>query len=162
MQSLKFLNSKEKREIRRKLEENYGFDGELEGALLLSTKEERIYLFSGAELLPDGFDKRVRVDRAGLYIGKILSNGILLNVEGSQIVGPHAKKNVIELDEGHLEPWVKGEDLELSPAEKEKTGGEKGIFIMKHGSDFLGTAIIKDGKAINQLSKNRRVKNLNR
>lgn len=165
MQNLKFLNSKEKREIKRRLKENYGFSGELEGSLLLSSKEEKIFLLSGAELLPDGVDKRMRVDRAGLYIGKLLSNGVLLNVEGSQLVGPHAAKNILELDEAHLELWVKGEDLELSAEEKMKIGEkgkESGVFIVRHGNDFLGCAIIKDGKALNQLSKNRRVKNLNR
>ncbi len=162
MQNLKFLNSKEKREIKRKLEDNYGFSGELEGALLLSTKEERIYLLSGAELLPDGVDKRMRIDRAGLYIGKLLTNGVLLNVEGSQLVGPSSSKNVLELDEEHLEYWVKGEDIVLSEQEKASAVEESGVFIVKHCDDFLGSAIIKEGRAMNQLSKNRRVKNLNR
>ena len=162
MQSLKFLNSKEKREIIRSLAETYGFSGELGGALLLSPKEQKIYLLSGAELLADGADKELRIDKAGLYIGKILSNGIQLNVEGSQLVGPSGTKHILEISEEHLEPWVKGEDLEPNAEEKERLGGENGIFIIKCGDDFLGSAIIKNGKIANQLSKTRRVKNLNR
>jgi NOL1/NOP2/fmu family ribosome biogenesis protein len=162
MQSLKFLNSKEKRDIIRSLADTYGFSGEMPGALLLSTKEQRIYLLSGAELLADGADKELRIDKAGLYIGKILSNGIQLSVEGCQLVGPSATKHILLLSEEHLEPWVRGEDIAPDDFEKESISGEKGIFIVKHGNDFLGSAIIKDGKIANQLSKNRRVKNLNR
>ena len=124
MQSLKFLNSKEKREIMRSLAETYGFSGELPGALLLSTKEQRIYLLSGAELLADGADKELRIDKAGLYIGKILSNGIQLSVEGSQLVGPNASRHVVELSEEHLELWVKGEDFAPDENEKESIGGD--------------------------------------
>jgi NOL1/NOP2/fmu family ribosome biogenesis protein len=161
MQNLKFLNSKEKRELKKKLAENYDFEGEIEGFILLSTKEERVYVLSGAELLPDKFDKEARVDRAGLYIGKIISNGVLLNVEGSQIIGPLAKKNILEIDDSHLEPWLKGEDFSLLEKEKSLLSSESGIFIVKHKDDFFGSAIIKNGSDLNQISKSRQLKNVN-
>jgi len=170
MQELHFLNSKEKREIIKSLTETYGFSGALEGALLISQKEKRIYLLSGAELLPDKADQELRIDKAGLYIGKMLPNGIQLNIEGSQLIGPYSSKHILELDDVHLELFVKGQDFDLSEKEFQSAAkgsdsegaGESGIFIVKYKNDFLGSAIIKNGKFQNCLSKSRWVKNLNR
>jgi NOL1/NOP2/fmu family ribosome biogenesis protein len=176
MHELHFLNSKEKREIIKSLSGTYGFSGALEGALLISQKEKRIYLLSGAELLPDQADKELRIDKAGLYIGKILSNGILLNIEGSQLIGPHSGKHILELDDDHLELFVKGQDFDLSEneiksaardeendgTEESSEAGVSGIFIVKYKDDFLSCSIIKNGKLQNNLSKSRWVKNLNR
>lgn len=162
MQNLKFLNSKERKEFFKSLEKTYGFSGELEGNLMLSPKEQKVYLFSGAGLLEPGSDKELRIDRAGLYIARHLSNGIQLNVEGSQLIGPRSTKHMLEIDEDHLEPWVKGQDFDLSAAESERIGGESGIYMVKFKDDFMGSAIIKEGKVKNQLSKIRWVKDFNR
>jgi len=162
MQNLKFLNSKERKEFYKSLEKTYGFLGELDGNLLLSPKEQKVYLLSGAELLEPGFDKELRIDRAGLYIAKYLSNGIQLNVEGSQLIGPRSTRHILEIDEDHLEPWVKGQDFDLSLGESERINGESGLFMVRFRDDFMGSAIIKEGKVRNQLSKIRWVKDFNK
>jgi NOL1/NOP2/fmu family ribosome biogenesis protein len=160
MQSLKFLNSKEKKEIMNSIISLYGFSGKLDGSLLVNSKE-KLYLLAGSEFLQDGKDQGLRIDRAGLYIGTITPSGIRLSVEGSQMVGPHATKNVLTINQAHLDPWVKGQDFLLEEDELAQTGGKNGLYILKLGDDYLGCTIVKDNKVWNCLSKNRRVKNLN-
>jgi NOL1/NOP2/fmu family ribosome biogenesis protein len=160
MQEMKFLNSKEKRDIVRSLENQYGFTGELHGNLLLNAKE-KLYLLADSEIISREQDKQLRIDRAGLHIASIAVNGLRLSVEGSQLLGPRMTKNILEIAPEHLEPWVKGQDFELYDREREQTQGRIGIYCLKLGRDFIGSTIVKDNKVQNCLSKNRWVKNLN-
>lgn len=159
MQRLNFLNSKAKREIVDSLKKSYGFEGEIPGHLMISGKD-KIFLLGENNLVRQGLDQQLRVDRAGLKIGTQTLGGIRLNIEGSQIIGPHAKKNILEIIPQHFENLVKGQDLLLEDSEL-KQANDNGLYILKSGSDFIGTGIVKDGKLWNQLSKNRKVKNLN-
>ena len=102
-----------------------------------------------------------KVMRSKFLFSKIEPEGIRLSMEGSQIIGPYAKKNVLEINKENLEPWVKGEDLILNHEEMIKTGKNKGFFIIKHKKDYLGCAKIKEEKAHNLITKTRRLKNLN-
>lgn len=162
MQKLTVLNTREKKKIVDDLKEQYGFSGVIEGSLL-TNKEQKIFLITPdiAKISRDQ-DKELRVDAAGLYIGKREVNGIRLSMEGSQIVGPHAKKHVLEIDEEHLEHWVKGEDFELSEKEQKRTGNEEGFFIIKFDNDYMGCGQIKNNNLRSMVSKERRLKNLNR
>jgi NOL1/NOP2/fmu family ribosome biogenesis protein len=160
MQRLDFLNSKGRREILEQLHRQYGFAQNIPGQLLLSGKE-KLFLLEDSEFIRSGLDKELRIDKAGLKIGTLTAGGIRLNIEGSQILGPHCTQHVLELDHDHLEPLVKGEDIFLSERELKQTEGSSGLYILKCGGDFIGSGIVKNGKVWNQLSKNRRVKNFN-
>jgi len=161
MQKLTVLNTREKKKIVDDLKEQYGFSGAIEGALMMN-KDKKIFLITPdiAQISRDQ-DKELRVDAAGLYIGKVEINGIRLSMEGSQLIGPHSNKHALEIDEEHLEPWVKGEDFELSEQEQKKTGGEDGFFIIKFGNDYIGCGQIKNNNLRSMVSKERRLKNLN-
>jgi NOL1/NOP2/fmu family ribosome biogenesis protein len=155
------LNTREKKKIVEQLEEQYGFTGGIAGALFLSTKE-KLYLLSPDIAMLDKVEEReLRIDKAGLYIGRIENNGIRLSIEGSQLIGPYACKYVLEIDEKHLEQWVRGEDFELSNDEKERISNKEGFFIVKHGKDYLGCASVKKALVKSFVSKDRRLKNLN-
>jgi NOL1/NOP2/fmu family ribosome biogenesis protein len=162
MQKLEVLNTREKKKIIDCLKEQYGFSGTIEGSLL-TNKDQKIFLITPdiAQISRDQ-DKELRVDAAGLYIGRIEINGIRLSMEGSQLIGPHSKKHVLEIDEEHLEHWVKGEDFTLSEKEQKKTGNEDGFFIIKFGNDYMGCGQIKNNNLRSLVSKERRLKNLNR
>ncbi|MBN1792639.1 hypothetical protein JW826_03060 [Candidatus Woesearchaeota archaeon] len=160
MQDLKFLNSKERRDFLSRLESLYGFRGDLPGHLLLGGKE-KVYLLGDSDLIREGKDRELRIDRAGIKIGTESLGGVRLNIEGSQILGPRCSKHVLEIDASHLGPLVKGEDFLLSDDELSQVKDEKGLFLLRLRGDFLGSAVVKDGKLLNHLSKNRRVKNLN-
>ena len=155
MQKLKILNTREKKEILNLLKDNYDFNGELEGALFKSSNDEIFLLTGGFDFIEQGKERDLRIDKAGLYIGKVEPDGIELSIEGSQLIGPSANKNILELDDDQLEAWVTGEKLELEGF----TG--QGYHIVKHKNDFLGCAKINKGKLINLSDKNRRIKNLN-
>jgi len=162
MQKLTVLNTREKKKIVDDLRELYGFAGEIEGALLISSNYRLYLLTKEIAMIDQDEQKELRIDTAGLYIGTKETSGIRLSIEGSQIVGPHSKKHVLEIDEKHLESWVKGEDFELSKEEQKKTGNEEGFFIIKFGNDYMGCCQIKKGNVRSLVSKERRLKNLNR
>jgi len=162
MQKLTVLNTREKKKIIDDLKELYGFSGTMEGSLL-TNKEQKLFLITpDISKISRDEDKELRLDAAGLYIGKIEINGIRLSMEGSQLVGPHSDKHVLEIDEEHLEPWVKGEDFTLSEKEQKRINDEEGFFIIKFDNDYIGCAQIKKGNVRSLVSKERRLKVLNR
>jgi NOL1/NOP2/fmu family ribosome biogenesis protein len=162
MQKLTVLNTREKKKIIDDLKEQFGFTGTIEGSLL-TNKEQKVFLITpDISKISRDQDKELRLDAAGLYIGKIEINGIRLSMEGSQLIGPYSKKHVLEIDEEHLEHWVKGEDFELSEKEQKKTDNEEGFFIIKFGNDYMGCCQVKKGNVRSLVSKERRLKVLNR
>ena len=154
MQKLKILNTREKKEVFEELKDNYGFTGRLEGAVFLSQNQEIFLLTGGFEIIEQGMERELRIDKAGLYIGRIRLDGVELSIEGSQLIGSKANKNIIEINDEQLEPWVTGESLEGF------TG--QGYHIVKHNNDFLGCAKIKNNQVKNLVAKNRRIKTLNK
>jgi NOL1/NOP2/fmu family ribosome biogenesis protein len=162
MQKLNVLNTREKKKIVDDLKELYGFSGTIEGALLINTQQKIFLITPDIAKISRDQDKELRLDAAGLYIGRIEVNGIRLSMEGSQLIGPYSKKHVLEIDEEHLEHWVKGEDFELSEKEQKKTDNEDGFFIIKFGSDYMGCGQIKNNNMRSLVSKERRLKVLNR
>jgi NOL1/NOP2/fmu family ribosome biogenesis protein len=160
MQDLVFLNSKARKDFVARLENLYGFRGKMQGHLMMGAND-KVYLLEDSDIIRNSLDKELRIDRAGLKIATLTTGGARLNLEGSQLIGPSCSKRVLEIDHEHLEPLVKGEDFLLSDHELRQVNGEKGLFIIRMGKDYLGSALVKEGRLLNCLSKNRRVKNLN-
>lgn len=146
MESWKILASKEIKQIRRLLQEQWGFSGELEYAFLQSAKDN-IYIISRDVAKVDW--TKLRISSAGLYFGE-LKNGLRLSIEGSQLVGPHATKNVYDVTSEEAMRWLKGEELKTQAT-------TKGYLIIKHGKDFLGCGAIKEGVILNFVPKIRRL-----
>lgn len=94
--------------------------------------------------------RKLRINSVGLYLGEIKHSELRLSIEGSQLIGPHATKNVVELDAKELREWLRGEDLV-----KEVTA--EGFVIIKSGTDFVGTGKVKEGKILNFVPKARRL-----
>ena len=92
----------------------------------------------------------MRINSIGMYFCEIDKLGIRLSIEGSQIVGPLASKNIAEISEEQAKQWLKGEDLEVE-------GNYSGFVIIKHNDDFLGAGKYKDGRILNYVSKSRRI-----
>jgi NOL1/NOP2/fmu family ribosome biogenesis protein len=160
MQRMTFLNTREHKRIIDELERTYGFSGKIEGVLIKNLQDKLYLLTRQLDLIDLKEEKELRIDKAGLYIGAVMPDGIRLSLEGCQLVGPYAKKNVLAIDDAHLEPWAKGEDFDLS-GEEIKQVEKDGFYIIKHGNDFLGCAKIRKGIAHNLVSKSRRLKVLN-
>jgi len=91
-------------------------------------------------------------DRDGVYFGRVESDGIRLSIEGSFLVGPKATKNVVELDDERAKRYLAGESVEIENKELH------GWVIVKWRSYYLGSAKAKEGRLINYVPKERRLK----
>jgi NOL1/NOP2/fmu family ribosome biogenesis protein len=160
MKFLKILNSRDKKEIFKRMKENYGVSEKLPGVFMQNNKD-RIYYYSGSvDFLAEDNDRRLRIDKVGLYLASMTADSIRFTIEGSQIIGPMATKNVLEVSSKFAEEWVKGEDFVLTGDLLEKAK-ETGFYIIKSGKDYYGSGLVKEGKLTNYLSKNRRLKDVN-
>lgn len=153
-QQLRILNSKERKEFRQLLESQFGFTGELDGAILRNDKKEKYFLFT-KDLA--AFDtSALRIDTMGLYVAAYMKGKLRLTIEGSQIVGPHATKNVIALNDEETAAWLAGANIPLDIIEADVEDIPDGSFvIVKHGEDWLGTGRKADAFLYNYVPKTR-------
>ena len=129
---------------------NFGF---------LKNKENDIFVITRS--ISEIDFSRLRINTAGMYLGEIKDGRLRLSIEGSQIIGKNANKNVLEVDYERCEKWTKGEDIELKDEEKASAGKElSGFVIIKYEDNFLGSGKLKDNRIINFVPKIRRVKEL--
>jgi|SRR3989338_379916 len=147
MPELKFLNSKETKEILKLIEEQWGAKLKLDYTFAKNNKH-RVFIIN-KDVSKIDFSK-LRINSIGMYFCD-LENGIRLSIEGSQIIGPEATKNVAEINEEQTKKWMKGEDLEI-----DDKNNYSGFVIIKNKNDFLGTGKIKENKILNYVSKSRR------
>ena len=149
MQQLKILKKKEVKELIASFKEQWGFSGELTYAFLQSVKD-KMYIVNHDI---DRIDlSKLRIDKVGLYFCTIVNqNEMRLSIEGSQIIGPRATKNIVELDYVEMKEWLQGLDIV-------KEVDARGFVILKHGNDYLGSGKVKDGKIFNYIPKARRIK----
>jgi len=94
----------------------------------------------------------MRIENLGLYFGRWDGSELRLSIEGSQIVGRDAKKNVLNLDDEKALEWMSGRNIEV------KARVENGFVILKHNKDFLGSGRFLDGKVVSFIPKERRIK----
>lgn len=148
MLELKILNSREIKEICRMIESQWGAKIKLDYGFLRNNKG-RVFIVS-KDISKIGLSK-LRLNSIGMYFCEVDDKGIRLGIEGSQIIGANATKNIIELDEEDAKKWFKGEDLEKECREC------NGFVILKNKNDFLGTGKYSNGKIRNYVGKSRRV-----
>ncbi|MFH0868442.1 MAG: hypothetical protein V1831_03955 [Candidatus Woesearchaeota archaeon] len=147
MPDLKILNSKEIKEILKLIESQWGAKLKLDYAFLQNPKN-RVFIVN-RDISKIDFSK-LRTNSIGIYFCEIDKLGIRLSIEGSQIVGLKAAKNIVEITEEQAKQWFKGEDLEV---ERDYSG----FVIIKYNNDFLGTGKYKSRKVLNYVNKSRRV-----
>lgn len=148
MPELKILNNKEIKEILKLIEKQWGAKLKLDYGFLKNNKN-RIFVIN-KDISKIDFSK-LRLNSVGMYFCEIDSRGIRLSIEGSQIVGPKAARNIVELDENETRKWFKGEDLEKECRDC------SGFVILKHKNDFLGNGRYSNGRILNYVGKTRRV-----
>ena len=112
--------------------------------------------------------KQLYVNSLGLYFGELRNEELRVSIEGSQIIGHEAKKNVIVLNDEQLQQWLAGTDIELIENVSANTTGGKnsgttmrennGYVLVKHNNDFFGCGRIKNGNLLNFVPKSRRIK----
>jgi NOL1/NOP2/fmu family ribosome biogenesis protein len=129
MKRVNFLNAKEAREIAKQINEQWDAGFVFEDFVVRSTKD-KIYIIN-RDLEKIDF-RNYNIEQFGLYIAHINDrNEVRLSIEGSQLIGPKAKKNIIDI--GNLgKVWMAGQDI---PFKTDCTG----IVIIKSGDDYLGS-----------------------
>ena len=148
MPELKILNSKEIKRILELIENQWGSKIKLDYGFLQNSKN-RVFLITKDISKIDA--SKLRINSAGMYFCEIGKQGIRLSIEGSQIVGPKATKNIVELNDEETKKWFKGEDLEKECKEC------SGFAILKHKNYFLGCGKYINGKILNYVGKTRRI-----
>jgi len=146
MENLRILNKKDIKRILNKLKEQFEAEIDLDYAFL-KNKDDKIFLVS-KDLVKIDLSK-LRIDRVGLYFCKIEKNGIRLSIEGSQLIGDKAKKNVVKLDKEQMKEWFSGEDIDIR-------GNFDGFVIIKYEDDFLGSGRYSNNIVYNYVPKSRR------
>ena len=149
MPQLKILNSKKIKEILKLIENQWNAKLKLNYAFLKNNKN-RIFIIN-KDISKIDLEK-LRINSIGTYFCETRNDKIRLSIEGSQIVGPKATKNIVEINSLQVKQWMKGEDLEI-----ENKGDYNGFVIIEHNNDFLGTGKYKDGKVLNYVGKSRRI-----
>jgi len=166
MPELKILNNKEIKEIYEMIDKQWGAKIKLDYGFLKNNKN-RIFVIS-KDISKIDLSK-LRLNSVGMYFCEFDKLGIRLSIEGSQIVGPKATKNVVELNEEETRKWFKGEDLEkeckdcngfvILKAAKIKdfrdTKNPRDFLVNKN--DFLGTGKYSNKRILNYVGKTRRV-----
>lgn len=148
MQNLTPMKSKEVKELLKQFKEQWGFEGKLDYQFLLSSRD-KVWIVN-RDITKIDLDK-LRISTIGLYIAELTDKGgVRLSIEGSQLIGPKAKKNVVEINDKEARFWLKGEDLIWDEP-------FDGFGLLKHGKDYLGTGKFKEGKILNFVPKTRRI-----
>ncbi|MGB9748439.1 MAG: methyltransferase RsmF C-terminal domain-like protein [Candidatus Woesearchaeota archaeon] len=161
MEQLKILNRKEIKKILKLLRErfccDFGFDSDFDFGMLKSSSG-KLYLVT-KEISKLNF-KKLKISRTGIYFAdyeeKFKNNKIRLSIEGAQLIGALAKKNILEIDESGLRKWFFGEDLIV----KNASNVSDGFVILKYNNDFVGCGLLKQGILKNYVPKERRAKDL--
>ena len=143
---MKILNSREIKGLVLGLKEQYAITNiDLNYALLRD--EDKVFLISKDYIIINGLNLR----NAGLYFGRIVDDGIILGIEGSQIIGNNALR-VIELNKEETIEWMKGNDIDAGIR-------EEGYYLIKNKNDFFGVGKVKNNKVWNMVPRDRRIYN---
>jgi NOL1/NOP2/fmu family ribosome biogenesis protein len=147
----KKMSEEEVNELKRVVEKNYGVILDFSSFDCYINRRNEVYL-----IVKGISEDLIKIASfAGVYFGRLKRNEkIQLSVEGSQIVGKHATKNVAILDDENLARFLEG----LKCKWKELINCERNNFVLiKHGNDFFGSGILREDGIESLVPKARRV-----
>lgn len=144
MQKLEILNTRQVEHIRKEIEKQFGARLEKDYVFLLNQKG-RLFItnkdISRLDLAG------LRVDKYGLYFGELKEGEFRLSLEGAELIGKKARKNILPLDKEEVKKYFLGEDLDKD------LGEEKRWLLLKYKKDIIGCAKYKEKKLLNFLPK---------
>ena len=147
---MKLLNLRERKFLEDRLRSLYGVEAGFGDLVLIKCGRGRIRATTKETL---ELASRLRgIQQIGLYVMKVANGDISLSVEGSQLLGDEIKSNVIKLDEGQVEKWMKA-----IPIKMEIT--YHGRYVVgKFNRLYLGSAMVsRNGFLYPQIPKWRRI-----
>lgn len=143
-----FIPTRELKLFFKRIKDQYGKVPEIFEKLAFVQGKDKIYV------IERDLDKieleNIRINSIGLYIAEVKGGQLRLSIEGAQIIGPTATKNVCEITEEQLKEWFKGQDLK-------KEGDYSGFVILKCGKDYVGSGKYREGLILNFVPKARRL-----
>ena len=146
------MNKKEVEKIEKIIEKNYGVKIKFKD-ILLKTSKDKIWIVS--KDFKKNFFKNLKVNSIGLYFGRLKRNEkIKLSLEGAQLVGKKATKNLVEIDENELISFLQGFNVKKF---KEKNAELNNFVVVKFKEDIVGIGILRSGYIENLLPKSRRI-----
>ena len=150
---VEILNKKEIQKIENILKKNYSSELNLKEYLVLKNEIDEIWI-SSKEIANIDITN-LNVNSTGLYFGKLKDGDkISLSIEGCQLIGRTAKRNIAEIDDENLVRFMEGFDVKP----KEKIDCEENNFVLiKYQDDFVGTGILRKNIIENKLPKSRRI-----
>jgi len=149
IKQLKILNTREVKDIIKVLDSQWGYHDKGTYVWMMNSKM-KIYIVSHDLSKIDL--ETVRIDSMGLYIGEYKKRKFRLSLEGANIIGRKATKNVVELNLEERNQWMKGEDLLKDLGEIPR------FIILKNEGDLLGCGRYKEGRVYNYIPKERRLR----
>lgn len=150
---MNFLKAEDVKQLEKIVKINYGTVIDLERFLILKNFEEKIWIASKDVLKIDL--SKLRINSIGLYLGKLKRNEkIHLSLEGSQIVGKNANKNIVILDELSTKKFMQG--LDVKP-QKEIDCEYNNFVIVWSGNEIIGSSLLTEVKLKNLIPKSRRI-----
>ena len=141
------LSKKEVKKLIKQIQVIFGIKNLKLDYLFFKNNDNKIYILSKEFSSLDS--SKFKINNLGLYIIKIEPFGIRLSIEGSQLIGKKATKNILEIDDP--KEWMKGNDI---VADKKYKSG----VLIKYKDNFLGSGFYSKGKIINFIPKSRRVR----
>ena len=138
------------REINRELERVYGV--KLPKDLEYFRRKEKIYGIK-KEKLKEIFEiEGLKIDNIGIRLLNIERDGIRLTIEGAQLIGRDAKRNVLKINKDIAEIFLAGEDVEIEEA------FDYPYVIVRYKNDILGVGRIIKGNILRPyIPKERRI-----
>ncbi|MCD6477734.1 MAG: hypothetical protein J7K87_01900 [Candidatus Aenigmarchaeota archaeon] len=154
MQVKKVLSRDEKKKLEKIIKEKYGCDIDIKNFIVFLTGEDKIWIANGdfdTSLLKD----IKRIYSMGLYFGRLKRNDkIKLSIEGSNLIGKKARKNLVELDKKEAEKFMLGMDVK---PQRIINSNLNEFVIVRHGDYTLGSGLLRDGFVENLTPKARRI-----
>lgn len=147
METLKALNKKQIKELLKKIEEHYEVKELKLDYIFYQSNKGKIFLLSNK--FKEFDHSSLNINSLGLYFANVKDKEIRLSIEGSQLIGNKAKKNVVEINEEELKDWLLGEDLENKKGE--------GFVLIKNKNDFYGSGKVTKDRLLNFVPKEKRM-----
>jgi NOL1/NOP2/fmu family ribosome biogenesis protein len=152
MENFIFLNKKESGSLLKNIKEQFGIKELDLDYIFVKNRENKIYIVSNSLKKLDM--SKLRINSFGSYFCKMDNSGIRMTVEGSQLIGKYATKNILELDKEQIKEWIKGNQVDVK-------SDMIGFVLIKSKKDFFGSGLIKNNILLNYFPKTRRLKIVN-
>lgn len=148
---LDIYDSKKRKKLLEQLNERFGIT-QIPG-FLFETGKEKIRGFNGDLTIDEiyGLSRITNVEFLGLYLFRADEDrSVRLSFDACILFADQISKNIIDIDQHQLTLWMRGENLPMEI--------QKGMYIVRHGTDFFGCTVSDGEKLINFVPKERRIR----